>query len=179
MRGLQVTRTAEDEFGIGGFAYSLDDAISHLESHGSKRSGGVDYDNVAFLMINPKAPSKVISTHQVRNRGDHQKLLQTAFKKRCVLYYASVEKKDGKHYAVEPWLVDFDSVDALYDEKGKPKVKLGSKSSKPEKTGKGGLFCPYCDHTINSTPGRTLHVKSKHPDKIEEYQEWLKLHGKS
>lgn len=30
--------------------------------------------------------------------------------------------------------------------------------------------CPYCDFKATSTPGRTMHVKSKHPSQFEEYK---------
>jgi hypothetical protein len=29
--------------------------------------------------------------------------------------------------------------------------------------------CPFCDACPTSSPGRTLHVKSKHPDRLKEY----------
>ena len=41
------------------------------------------------------------------------------------------------------------------------------------------LSCPFCGKKVSSTPGRTLHVKNAHPDKLEEYHLWLKQHGKS
>ena len=62
---------------------------------------------------------------------------------------------------------------------GKKKLTKKEREERVEEANKPALFCPYCDHPINSTPGRTLHVKSKHPDKLEEYQEWLKSLGKS
>ena len=36
------------------------------------------------------------------------------------------------------------------------------------------LFCPFCNKRLNSTPGRTNHVKSKHPEKLQEYMESLR-----
>lgn len=42
-----------------------------------------------------------------------------------------------------------------------------------EKPENNVLSCPYCDKTVTSTPGRTLHVKNKHPDKFDEYRSSL------
>jgi hypothetical protein len=195
IRGLTVTRDG-DEYEIEGDHYSLDRAASHITECGAKRTKGVDYSGIAFLIVKP--PSRVVSTHRVRNKTEHKQLLEKAFKKQCFLYMASVEHRDGKYYAVQPWVIDWDSVNALYETDGTPKVEFKDKpkpvkkklskkerdagvaaANKPSKPEKTGLYCPYCDHKINSTPGRTLHVKSKHPDKLEEYQKWLKSHGKS
>jgi len=41
------------------------------------------------------------------------------------------------------------------------------------------LSCPFCGKKISSTPGRTLHVKNAHNDKLDEYYKWLKQHGKN
>jgi hypothetical protein len=32
------------------------------------------------------------------------------------------------------------------------------------------LRCPFCGQKSTSTPGRTLHVKAKHPERLEEYK---------
>ena len=130
----------------------------------------IDYSSTVLLVIKP--PSRVVSSHRVKDKSEHQKILKLAFEKQHLVYSASVEHRDGKYYAIQPWVVDWDSVNALYETNGSSKVKEDSKPAK------NVLFCPYCDHKINSKPGRTLHVKSKHQEKLEEYRTWLKSHGK-
>jgi len=189
VRGVTVTRTG-DEYLIEDESYSLDDAAQFISESGSKRTKGIDYSSIALLIVKP--PSRVVSTHRVRNRKEHKEILDKAFEKQCFVYFATVEHRDGKYYAIQPWVIDWDSVDALYNEDGTPKVEFTDKpepvkkkltkadrDKKVTEANKPSLFCPYCDHSINSTPGRTLHVKSKHPEKLEEYQEWLKSLGKS
>jgi hypothetical protein len=136
------------------------------------------------------SPSRgdVVSIHRAKDRAEHQQILNKAFRKRCVVYYARVEEVEGKHYAIHPWVADLESFDALYKPDGTPKVKMEKRKCVRKKINKtevreprqaNGLFCPFCSHRINSTPGRTLHVKSKHPEKLGEYQEWLGSLGKS
>jgi len=41
------------------------------------------------------------------------------------------------------------------------------------------LSCPFCDKKVTSKSGLTLHVKNAHPDRLEEYHQWLKQRGKN
>jgi hypothetical protein len=129
----------------------------------------IDYKNMAFVLIKP--PARVISTHIIKNKKAHTELLDRAKEKGYCLYYAPVTRKDGRHVAKMPWILDRDSLN--HQPKSEPEPKSEPVQDKPN-----ALYCPYCDAEIKSTPGRTLHVKSKHPEKIEEYQKWLKSLGK-
>lgn len=184
IRGIKVVRESDYEFLIENVIHSLEDAVAYIDELGSSKRKGIDYDTVVFAIMKPR--SRVVSTHRARNKKDHRKILDLAFKKQCFVYTAGVKKRNGKYYASLPWLIDWDSVDALYDElTGKPKVEFKNddiksvKKKKAKEREKPTIFCPFCDHKISSTPGRTLHVKSKHPKKLEEYQEWLKSLGKN
>jgi len=127
----------------------------------------MDYKKVAFVLVKP--PSRVISSHLVKNKKEYDELLKKAKDKSYYLYYAEVMRKDGKYVAKQPWVLDPESFCIIKPET-KPEIKPETKSE---------LYCPYCDATINSTPGRTLHVKSKHPKKMEDYKQWVKSLGKS
>lgn len=68
-----------------------------------------------------------------------------------------------------------------------PYSKMLAKQLEPEaeqkadvlKPGSTELSCPFCGKKVSSTPGRTLHVKNAHNDKLDEYYKWLKQHGKN
>jgi len=191
IRGVLVRREYEQYF-IDDVPHSLDATIEFIQENGAGgKKRGFAYDSVAFLLV--KAPSKVVSTHQIRDRKCHMELLEIAKSKKLMVYFTDVKKVGGKWYTTLPWIVDFESVDNLFgpvenfnnEYKPKPKSKLKKVDSKDdweedivdiietvkeiELEGIKGLSCPFCDKIMNSTPGRTLHVKSKHPDKYDEY----------
>jgi|2_EtaG_2_1085320.scaffolds.fasta_scaffold00215_38 hypothetical protein len=157
---------------------SIRDQLQKIADTGSKRTEGIDYASIALLLVKP--PSRVLSSHRIKNKAEHTKLLEIAFKKQCLIYFASVAHRDGKYYAAQPWILDLDSINALceIDDTPKVEIKKEERGKKAEDIAPLTLYCPYCDHPINSTPGRTLHIKSRHPDKLEDYKKWLKSHGK-
>lgn len=159
IRGTTVRRDG-DQYLINDELYSLEEAAERLK--GNKRQK-FPYDQVAFLLVKP--PSRVISSHQIKNRKEHVDLLEKAKQKKYVVYYADVKKRDGKYFAVQPWIVDFESVDNLYG----PVEDLGKPAPTEEVEDTNEIRCPFCNKKMSSTPGRTLHVKSKHPDKYDEY----------
>lgn len=195
IRGVSVRKDG-DEFLIDDAPHSLDEAAEFLKSSGKKRQK-FPYDSVAFLLVKP--PGRVVSNHQIKDRKGHIELLEKAKAKKLLIYYADVKKIDGKYHAVQPWIVDFESVDNLHgpvENLGKPATKPKPVVAKPKgdrKPNHNQIFtssdkddedvvdqldhieetdeirCPFCDKKMNSTPGRTLHVKSKHPDKYDEY----------
>jgi hypothetical protein len=189
IRGKSVRREG-DTFYVDDEPHSMEEAAAAI---GNKKRQKFPYDSVAFLLVKP--PSRVVSSHQIKSRKEHADLIEKAKQKKYIVYYADVKKVDGKYMAVQPWVVDFESVDNLYG----PVENLGKPTAKPAKPKKErtpnhsqiftsdekdeedivdrleemedteGIFCPFCEKKMNSTPGRTLHVKSKHPDRYEEY----------
>lgn len=145
--------------------------LQSLREDHKSRGQKLPYDQIAFLLVKP--PSRVISSHQIKNRKQHSELIAKAKEKKYVVYYADVKKRDGKLHAVQPWIVDFESVDNLYapvEEPTKAKAKPKTKPDAKEVEDSDEIRCPFCNKKMNSTPGRTLHVKSKHPDKLAEYK---------
>tara|TARA_R110000868_G_scaffold150227_8_gene373274 strand:- start:3699 stop:4355 length:657 start_codon:yes stop_codon:yes gene_type:complete len=196
IRGVLIRREHEQYF-IDDVPHSLDATIEFIQENGAGgKKRGFAYDSVAFLLVKI---SRIVSTHQIRDRKGHMELLEIAKSKKLTVYFTDVKKIGGKWYTTLPWIVDFESVDNLFgpienfsNDKHKPKprkVKLRIEKdseddleedivdimekveevneTEPEEI--KGLLCPFCDKIMNSTPGRTLHVKSKHPDKYDEY----------
>jgi len=137
----------------------------------------INYEKTAFVLIKP--PSKVVSTHKINNRHEHIKLIETAKHNELLLYYSHVIKKGNKYYTDQPLIVDEESaknyIDMFSDNTEKedsvevqPSVQVA-----PPITEERSLVCPFCNKKMSSTPGRTLHIKSKHPDKLDEYKGML------
>jgi hypothetical protein len=122
------------------------------------------YKKTAFVLLKP--PSRIISIHIPKNKSEHTELLQKARDSGYCLYYAPAESRNGKYVVQQPWQLDWDSI---------PKEpELVEEPSEPVDE----LKCPFCGKKVNSTPGRTLHVKSSHPDKMDEYKKWQNSLGK-
>ncbi len=118
----------------------------------------MDFVELVFAFVKP--PSRIISYHRPTNCREHQELIQQAREKGVLLYYAKAKKQGIKYVTSEPWKLEYETLEA-----SKPKPKPKSKS-KPESR-PDDLSCPYCDKIFRSKPGRTLHIKSKHADKID------------
>lgn len=160
-KGISVQRDGE-KFYIEGELYNLEDTIGIIQESGSTRQRFA-YDRVAFLIVRP--PATVVSSHQIRDRQEHVALLDKAKKKKYYVYYADVVQKNGKYYAVQPWIVDWESVDNIF---GSPS-EWGKDASTEELDDSDQLCCPFCGKLMSSTSGRTLHVKSKHPRRYKKY----------
>lgn len=166
VRGQDVKREG-DRYLIEGEEYSLEDAAQRLEQSGPAKSG-IDYDWTVFLESPPGMNPSPIKHHRCRSKADHAELVEAVKKRKNYLWYGAVKKVDGKYQAHPPFIIDWDSVPDHPVET----VKRAEQEAKPKdpKRWDGGLSCPFCGVTVSSTPGRTLHVKSQHPERLEEYQ---------
>lgn len=136
----------------------------------------IEYEKLAFVLIKP--PSKVVSTHRVKNRKEHISLIEAAKNQTLLLYYAHVKKKGNKFYVNEPLIVDDESaknyLGSLVDVANDVEVEVKHKPALSDSIIDGqSLVCPFCHKKMTSTPGRTLHIKHKHPERYEEYKDML------
>lgn len=157
------------------------------------------YLNQIFILV--EAPSRIVSTHKIKEEKEYNDLIKTAKNKKLCLYKADVIHTDGRYFAVQPWSLVYASI--LPDSKNRadnqdviiniaansgvteaPKSKdmtVKSNDTRPNDATEipksngitansaPNLTCQYCGKVMTSTPGRTLHVKSKHPEKFQEY----------
>lgn len=136
----------------------------------------LNYDELAFILIRP--PATVVSSHRIKNRQQHTSLLETAKNNNLLLYYSHATKKDSKYIVDEPLIIDeesaknFKKTKSSKDEVEKQVTKTQTPISK-EQQPDIDLRCPFCNKKMTSTPGRTLHVKHKHPEKYKEYKDGL------
>jgi hypothetical protein len=163
IRGMVIHRDG-DYYVIDGDAFTLQDAVSRLASAENKLSHNIDYNWTAFL---EKTPSGVlVRWFRCRDRAEHAALVDEVKNRGRYLWYAQVRRVDDRYQAVHPHLIDWDSVpDHPQDNKTRQEKAQAPDPSKWD----GGLSCPFCRRQVSSTPGRTLHVKHDHPERLEEY----------
>jgi hypothetical protein len=187
IKGTSVRRVDYDYI-IDNESYTKDQASMIIQEN-QREKGKSQYDQVAFLLV--ERPNTVIATRRIRNKTEHTNLLAEAKRKKLIIWRADVKEVDGKFSAVLPWIVDWESVDNLYENKPVPSKPIPTKSTatrtlattpmRPMSTLEPieprelniepkGISCPFCGKSCTSTPGRTLHVKGKHPERFEEYE---------
>lgn len=136
----------------------------------------INYDKSAFILICP--PSKVVSTHRIKNRQEHAKLVEAAKNQHLLLYYSHVIKKGNKFYTDEPLIVDEETAESYLSNLSMEHISTAveiqqSTPSTNYSDPDDQLTCPFCHKKMTSTPGRTLHIKHKHPDRLKEYKDML------
>ena len=188
IHGISVTKEG-DEFYIDETPHSIDNTISFLKDNGKSKGGkrGFPYDSVVSLLVKKPSSTIFISSHQIKDRKGHLELLEKAKSKKLFVYYADVKKKEGKFFAAQPWVVNFESVDNLFgpvenigkisEPRVKPKPSPPAVPTQKQTDGEDeedvvdhieevedDLRCSFCSKKCSSTSGLTLHLKSKHPD---------------
>ena len=128
----------------------------------------INFNRTAFILVKP--PSRIISYHKLKNDAGYQELIVRAADSGYCLYSAPMVKKNGRYLATQPWQLDTDTIPV--------NLHIDEVESIPEQPKSDQLCCPFCDKQVASTAGRTLHVKSSHSDRLEEYKKWLKSLGK-
>lgn len=167
--GIDVT-PREGKFIINGKAYAPKNAIKILQY-----PNNFEYENLVFALVRP--PSDIISTRTIENRGQHLEMMQEAKDRGMYVYYTSIVG-NGNSAPKQPWILDWsslynDHLDGFDDNTIEEEKQAEQSDSQSDSQDDGGLVCPFCDKKMSSTPGRTLHVKAQHPDKIEEYKEMV------
>ena len=186
-----VSHDSDSVYSIDGVEYSLDNLVNYISTT-STTSSYINYSDTAFLLIKPYSQS-VISTHKCKNKQEHKDLISRAKSLGLHLYYAGVENLNGRYYAVQPFIIDWDSISDTNDEsKDIPDLTcphcnkvcnsssglalhIKSRHSDDEVEAidqdLNKFKCPYCDKIASSSSGKTLHIKNKHPEHFREYQE--------
>lgn len=164
----KVVQRVDDNYIIDGDILTLDEAVQRLGEVAPAKSG-FDYESVAFFEMEPYS-SHVIKTYRVSNKSEHSNLIELMRRKKHYLWYGQVSKKGDKLVVQPPLVIDFDSVpDVAYSVQCKAPVEPEKpKVIDPQKWDRG-LSCPFCGVTVSSTPGRTLHVKYHHAERLDEY----------
>jgi hypothetical protein len=161
----QLVKRLDDEYSINDeSAVSIEIALELLNESNTPTSG-INFSTTVFIERLPHSPHSVagiVHVHRVASKAEYTKLIAAVVSRRHYLWYGTITTDEqGQEVARPPFLLEFDTV---------PDVPYGKESTAQlAKQWKGGLSCPFCGQSVSSTPGRTLHVKGKHPERFEEY----------
>jgi hypothetical protein len=120
----------------------------------------------AYFLVKPgMCPiQNVVSKHKIVNKKEYNALLLKAKKKNLYVYYAEVKKRGDKHI-VNHLVFDWESLPK--DTDPKPVVwPSGDKRTVVKE--EVDLVCEECEKEFSSKSGYTLHMKSKHPNLLED-----------
>lgn len=118
-----------------------------------------------YFMKKPYA-THMATSYIAHTKADRAMLIEQAKNSGMHLYYGTVGPNRTLIY---PLILEWDSVK---DVAPLPEKK-SDKPTIPVKPALNGNDCPFCGKSISSTPGRTLHVKHAHADRLEEYNDLL------
>lgn len=174
LKGLTVRRDGSSYI-VDGDTLTLEEAVQRLNETAAPKAG-IDYAWTAFI---EKAPGSnnhtagIIKVHKVKDKAGHAALVEEVKSRQNYLWYGRVVKSaEGRYSVPPPLIIDFDTVpDQPYVESPGGKRSLPPPPPPDPKLWDGGLSCPFCRQEVSSTPGRTLHVKSQHPDQFQQYLE--------
>jgi hypothetical protein len=169
--GVEVTRH-NSEFIIDGEYYAIIEAVEFINSKGS-----LDYS--AFILVRPGCnPNNASRAFRIGSKAERTELLKYAKSKNLYVYSGNVKLVDGKPHVEGPFAFIWDSMPSDTEKKPnkwpsgglrtiKKKKKKNIKVLQDELGVRVELHCPYCSSTFSSTSGRTLHIKSKHPEEAK------------
>lgn len=166
IKGCEVVRDG-DFYIIDDERYELEDAVKRLDQ---PVKSGLDYSKSAFFECQPYSRTP-IKYFKCSGKAEHHQILHEVVKRGNYLYYGAICNEDGKILAKPPYILDWDSVPDHPDEIKKKSEEV-HRPYNPAKWDRG-LSCPFCGVEVSSTPGRTLHVKAHHGDRLAEYHSLL------
>ncbi len=175
IKGVKVT-ASDNLYVIDNNAYTLEEAAEQIEQRA--KVTGIIYNETIFILADTNGNK--VATRQLNNKSEHTALIEEAKSKKLYVYMSGVQKIDGKFYTTYPSIIDWASVpDVPYTTKNRKNSALNTVDLKSalaadkrtinDDNDDSAISCPYCNKTMTSTQGRTLHVKSKHPDKYDDY----------
>lgn len=150
IKGKLVKRDRYDYL-IDGDTLTLEEATKRLSEVTSRNT--IDYNATAFVEKTPHS-DQIVKIHRLSDKSAHTMLISAVKSRHNYLWYGAVTKVDGRYFVNSVLLLDFDSVPDPGEE---------------EHEWDGGLSCPFCSVGISSASGRTLHIKSGHPDRLDDY----------
>ena len=188
VEGINVQKIDDAYFLIKGNIFTIEDSIKIIKIiNNSKKT--LPFKKMLFSLVRP--PSYIISQFKVENKEEYDNIVKKAKSDNMLLYYSYAEKSHKIHtwflsdestlninkgtftLTQDPIEVKKDNIESVTEMESN----LENNKEMPRKLAEQRLSyelkCPFCGKKASSTPGRTLHVKTKHPDKYEEYRRMM------
>lgn len=170
INGKLVYRRGEDSFLVEGENYNIDGLLKLFDVKKPKTEVVIlataesNMSKMAVALVEP--PSRVLSYHICNNELELACYKLAAIARKVLIYYTSTYIKDGKYYADQPWMIDWDT------SPGNSKEFLKSAGDKYKDT---EIKCPFCatEHSklssyLNHVMSNHSYVKDKKP--VREYK---------
>jgi len=168
--GVKVTR-CNSEFIIDDQYYTIIEAARFIETNQSIDSKN-PFDSLSFVLVRPGCdpnydPNGARRAFRVGSKAERDALLKHAKSKNFYVYVGSIKLVDGKPQTHGPFAFAWDSMPSDTEKKPSKWPSGDLRTMEKKKNSLIELDCPYCSSIFSSTSGRTLHIKSKHPEEIK------------
>lgn len=166
--GKLLYRRGEDAYIIDGETYTLEGVIKYFDIKPPKNEKVVIVGPSAepkvtsaepkvvttkLAAILVESPSRILSYHLYEKETDLAALKLAAISRKLLLYYTATEHKEGKYYAKQPWLIDWDTVPG----NSKEFIKAAAEQFKDKV-----IQCPFCGSEYNKLSSYVSHISSNH-----------------
>lgn len=111
----------------------------------------VVHDKLVAILVEP--PARILSYHLYEKDLELAALKLAAISRKILLYYTVAEAKEGKYYAKQPWLIDWDTVSG----NSKDFIKFAS-----ERFRDVSIKCPFCESEFSKLSSYVSHISSSH-----------------
>lgn len=170
LNGKLVYRRGENSFLVEGNDYDREGLYKLLDVDKPKpdvvtlSSAESNKSKSAVALVEP--PSRILSYHLCSSEIELTTFKLAAIVRKVLIYYTSTYLKDGKYYAEQPWMIDWDTMPG----QSKDFLRLIG-----EKYKDADIKCPFCGTEHFKLNAYISHIMSKHSyvkDKksIEEYK---------
>lgn len=157
INGKLVYRRGDDLFLVDGENYNAEGLIKLFGLKDQKQeivtlaTAETSKSKTAVAMVEP--PSRVLSYHLCSNELELACYKLAAIARKILVYYTSTHIKDGKYYADQPWMIDWDTLPG----QGKEFIRVTSEKFKDSQ-----IKCPFCGSEHNKLNSYVSHVVSSH-----------------
>lgn len=158
----------EDGYEINSELYGREEAIKILSESPKPES------EKGYCVLTKPYSRIPLYGYAYTNQSEYLQIVKEARAKSLYLYKCGgrTSSYNGNIYSQLPWIIEWDTVPEPGQAPKIPdqQIECNTNIDQPIEL---GMFCPFCRIPVSSKPGRTLHVKSKHPDRMNEYEQLL------
>lgn len=104
-----VYRRGEDSFLVEGVEYDIEGLKNLFGIQKPKPQKITTVEDKVLVASLVEPPSRILSYHLCKKEHEMISLKFMAIARRILLYYTTTNVKDGKYYAVQPWMLDWDT----------------------------------------------------------------------
>ena len=163
IRGKLVHRRGNDSYLVEGQTYDFTELITFfgidkpepdtvsIVGPNKQENAKPDIIKLGIAFVEP--PSRILSYHICNDKDDLVLYKLAAIARKILLYYTSTHIRDGKYYADQPWMIDWDTIQG----QSKEFIKSSSEQYKGD-----NVNCPFCSSSHSKLSAYVSHVITSH-----------------